>query len=214
MKRPPIPAMLIADARGLDFLNSVGTPVDQQIDWIDSGEGLLAWLEQASLVPRPVLDALRANAQPGELDAVAAQARNLREWFRGFVARHKGHPLTRTALDELEPLTRLLERDLTFAEIAVHDHGDGPHFVLEPKRRWHSPETLLLPIAQALARLICDEDFSHVKACEGPHCTLLFADHTRGHGRRWCSMALCGNRAKVAAHRRRLKLIQHSETAR
>jgi predicted RNA-binding Zn ribbon-like protein len=44
-----------------------------------------------------------------------------------------------------------------------------------------------------------------VKACEGPACTLLFADHTRGHARRWCSMALCGNRAKQAAHRHRLK---------
>jgi predicted RNA-binding Zn ribbon-like protein len=64
---------------------------------------------------------------------------------------------------------------------------------------------LLLPIAEAMARLICDEDFSYVKACEGPTCTLLFADHTRGRARRWCSMALCGNRAKQAAHRHRQK---------
>jgi len=48
-----------------------------------------------------------------------------------------------------------------------------------------------------------------VKACEGPVCTLLFADHTRGRARRWCSMALCGNRAKQAAHRHRLKAQQH-----
>jgi predicted RNA-binding Zn ribbon-like protein len=63
----------------------------------------------------------------------------------------------------------------------------------------------LLPVGEALARLVCDEDFSHVKACEGRACTLLFADHTRGHARRWCSMALCGNRAKQVAHRDRLK---------
>ena len=72
-------------------------------------------------------------------------------------------------------------------------------------RRWRSPEALLLPVGEALARLICTEDFSQVKACDGPACTLLFADHTRGHARRWCSMAICGNRAKQAAHRRRLK---------
>jgi predicted RNA-binding Zn ribbon-like protein len=72
-------------------------------------------------------------------------------------------------------------------------------------RRWHSPETLLLPIAEVMAQLVCTEDFSHVKACEGPTCTLLFADRTRGHARRWCSMALCGNRAKQAAHRHRVK---------
>jgi predicted RNA-binding Zn ribbon-like protein len=54
------------------------------------------------------------------------------------------------------------------------------------------------------------EDFSNVKACEGPACTLLFADHTRGHARPWCSMAICGNRAKQAAHRNRLKVHRHS----
>jgi predicted RNA-binding Zn ribbon-like protein len=208
MNPPSIPAMFIADALGLDFLNSIGTPAHLEIDWIDSGEGLLAWLEQASLVPRPVLDTFRADALPGELDALAAQARGLREWFRGFVRRHKGRPLTPKALAEIEPLRRLLERDDAFAEIVVHDHGDGPVFELQTQRRWRSPESLLLPIAETLARLICDEDFSHVKACEGPQCTLLFADHTRGHSRRWCSMAICGNRAKVAAHRQRQKDMQ------
>jgi predicted RNA-binding Zn ribbon-like protein len=78
-------------------------------------------------------------------------------------------------------------------------------FALAQVRRWTSPDALLLPIAEAMARLICDEDFSYVKACEGPTCTLLFADHTRGRARRWCSMALCGNRAKQAAHRHRQK---------
>ena len=72
-------------------------------------------------------------------------------------------------------------------------------------RRWRTPDSLLLPVGEALARLVCQEDFTHVKACEGPACTLLLVDHTRGHARRWCSMALCGNRAKQAAHRERLK---------
>ena len=35
------PAMFIADSAGLDFLNSVATPVDVPIDWIADGEGLL-----------------------------------------------------------------------------------------------------------------------------------------------------------------------------
>ena len=34
-------------------------------------------------------------------------------------------------------------------------------------RRWRSPESLLAPIAEALARFVCTEDFSNVKACEG-----------------------------------------------
>jgi predicted RNA-binding Zn ribbon-like protein len=189
----------------LDFLNSVATPVDREIDWIDSGEGLLAWVEQARLVPAEVLDELRAEAIPRELDSVAAQARKLREWFRTFVHAHRGRPLVAKDLEALEPLNRLLQRDEAFGQIARRDHGGAAGLQLLTMRRWRSPEALLLPIAEALAKFVCDEDFSKVKACEGRPCTLMFVDQTRGGRRRWCSMAICGNRAKQAAHRHRLK---------
>ena len=151
---------------------------------------------------------MRARALPGELDRVADQARSLREWFRDFVRQHKGRPLTAAALAELEPLNRLLERNESFCRIAPQQTGQGP-FELQTVRRWRNPDALLLPVGEALARLVCTEDFSNVKACEGAACTLLFADHTRGHARRWCSMAICGNRAKQAAHRNRIKARQH-----
>ena len=110
---------------------------------------------------------------------------------------------------ELEPLNRLLERDEGFGRIVARDHGSAGGLELRMMRRWRSPESLLLPIGEALAKFVCEEDFSNVKACEGPACTLMFADHTRGHARRWCSMAICGNRAKQAAHRHRLKAHKH-----
>ena len=200
--RPP--AIFLGDALGLDFLNSIATPVDTPVDWLADGSGLLRWLAQARLVPDAALGTIRAQALPGEMDKVAGQARDLREWFRGFVRNHMGRPLTGQAIDGLEPLNRLLERDERFSRI-VPQSG---RLTLQPSRRWRSPEALLLPIGEALARFVCEEDFSHVKACEGPACTLLFADHTRGHARRWCSMAICGNRAKQAAHRSRLKMQQ------
>ena len=205
-KRPP--AIFVADALGLDFLNSIATPVDAEIDWIDDGDGLLAWLEQAQLVPAETLETFRAQAVPGEFDNVAAQARSLREWFRGFVRQRKGRSLTSEVLSELQPLNRLLERDEGFGRVVARDHGHASGLEFQAMRRWRSPEALLLPVGEALARFVCEEDFSHVKACEGPACTLLFADHTRGHARRWCSMAICGNRAKQAAHRSRLKMPQ------
>jgi len=205
-KRPP--AIFVADALGLDFLNSIATPVDAEIDWIDDGDGLLAWLEQAQLVPAETLETFRAQAVPGEFDNVAVQARSLREWFRGFVRQRKGRPLTSEVLSELQPLNRLLERDEGFGRVVARDHGHASGLEFQTMRRWRSPEALLLPIGEALARFVCEEDFSHVKACEGLACTLLFADHTRGHARRWCSMAICGNRAKQAAHRSRLKMQQ------
>jgi predicted RNA-binding Zn ribbon-like protein len=205
-QRPP--AMFVGDALGLDFLNSIATPIDTPIDWIDDGEGLLNWLQQAQLVPALALESIRAQALPGELDKVADQARSLREWFRGFVRAHQGSPLAMDDLGTLEPLNRLLERDEAFSRIVLPTDGRAP-LALQPMRRWRSPEALLLPIGEALARFVCTEDLTYVKACEGPACTLLFADHTRGHARRWCSMAICGNRAKQAAHRHRLKSHQH-----
>jgi predicted RNA-binding Zn ribbon-like protein len=183
----------------------VATPIDTPVDWIEDGEGLLRWLEQAALVPRETLDALHAQALPGELDKVAGHARNLREWFRAFVRARKGKPLTTIALDELEPLNRLPERDEGFSRIVTRQVDGFKVLEFQSMRKWRSPEALLLPIGEALGRFVCTEDFSDVKACEGPACTLLFADHTRGRRRRWCSMAMCGNRAKQAAHRRRLR---------
>src|SRR5207248_4710033 len=96
--RPP--AMFLADALGLDFLNSVAIPVDTPVDWLDDGDGLIDWLAQAKLVPADELAALKARATPGELDKVADEARALREWFRAFVRKHAGRPLTAAALRE------------------------------------------------------------------------------------------------------------------
>lgn len=211
--RPP--PFFIADNVGLDFLNTLAVPVDTKVEWIASGEDLLVWLQHAGLVPRHVLEGLRKSALPGELDAVAGQARALRDWFKFFVYKHMGKPLESKAVRQLEPLNQLLARDEEFGQIVVRDrssHGEHVHgrdrarvsrLALRPQRRWRSPETLLLPIARSLADLVCAEDFTYLKACEGPTCTLLFIDRTRGTARRWCSMAVCGNRAKQAAYRKR-----------
>jgi predicted RNA-binding Zn ribbon-like protein len=198
--------MFLADALGLDFLNSVATPVDTEVEWITSGTDLLDWLEQSKLVPADVLKAVRDNAGPGELDAIATQARSLREWFRTFVIKHKGQTMSAAALRELEPLNKLLARDEGYGQIIAVEDETVSGLKMAELRRWRSPETLLLPIAKAMADLVCTEDFTYVKACEGPACTLMFLDKTRGHARRWCSMAICGNRAKQAAHRSRSRV--------
>jgi predicted RNA-binding Zn ribbon-like protein len=198
----PFPALFVADAPGLDFLNSIASPVGEVLDWIDDGDGLLDWLEQARLVPLTTLDALRKQSLADELDKVAAQARGLREWFRSLVRDRMGRALEPDGLRELAPLNSLLKRDDAFSQIVG---GIDGRLELRPMRRWRSAEDLLLPIGETLAKLVCEEDFSHVKACEGHNCTLLFVDHTRRRTRRWCSMAVCGNRAKQAAHRNRIR---------
>ena len=205
--RPP--ALFIADAPALDFLNSLATPLDAWVEWIGCGADLLAWLAQSQLVPEHVLVALQASALPGELDTVAARARALREWFRGFVQEHKGRPLRSSTSGQLEPLNTVLARDEEFGRIVArarsgaHEARSGLEWL--PQRRWRSPDTLLLPIARTLADLICKEDFTRVKACEGHGCVLFFMDRTNSGARRWCSMATCGNRAKQSALRERTR---------
>lgn len=203
---PRGPALFVADAAALDFLNSIATPVDEPVDWIDDGNGWLEWLKQSGWVEDEILQRLQALAMPGELETVAAQARSLREWFRGFVLKYKGKPLEASALTELEALNRLLERDEKYTQITLQD-GETPKLAWELKRRWRSPDSLLLPLGEVLAQFVSEEDFTNVKCCEGPSCTLMFVDHTRGRKRRWCSMAVCGNRAKAAAHRERQKKV-------
>ena len=145
-------------------------------------------------------------ALPGELDKVADQARSLREWFRGFVREHKGRPLT---AEELLPnwsrSTGCSSATRPSGGSSPATKGSQPSSNFRRCAAGARPNPCSLPIGEALAQLVCTEDFSDVKACEGPACTLMFADHTRGHARRWCSMAICGNRAKQAAHRHRLK---------
>ncbi|HVN02603.1 MAG TPA: ABATE domain-containing protein [Caulobacteraceae bacterium] len=201
----PRPApLLIADDVSLDFLNTIASPAGAPIEWLASGEDLLAWLTQTGLVPDDVVAAMRRATKPAELDGVAAQARDLREWFRSFVRAHKGAPLTPAALSQLAPLNQLLARDERY-DALTPDPAGGGGLALETRRRWREPTALLLPIAHAMAELIATADFTRVKACENPSCTLVFHDKSHRGGRRWCSMAVCGNRAKQAAHRHRMK---------
>src|SRR4029450_5586490 len=48
-------------------------------------------------------------------------------------------------------------------------------------------------------------DPGRVRRCAGPTCVLLFLDVSKSGRRRWCDMAVCGNRAKVAAHHARAR---------
>jgi predicted RNA-binding Zn ribbon-like protein len=202
--------MFIAGDASLDFLNSIGTPVDTVVEWLADGADLLDWLRRAELVPTGVVATIRANCLSGELDAVAAQARALREWFRAFILKHRGHSLGPDVLEELEPLNRILERDDAYGAIVARNadaRGQSIKSGVECRilRRWRTPDSLLLPIANAIATFLTSEDLSRVKSCERPPCTLFFLDRTRGQVRRWCSMTVCGNRAKQALYRSRLE---------
>jgi predicted RNA-binding Zn ribbon-like protein len=196
-------ALFIADALGLDLLNSVSsTSRGRVVDHLKDGPSLSSWLTQAGLDPGATLTERWRTTAPQELDRVAAEVRRLREWFRQFVRSHMGRCLSAADLAELVQLNAILEAQGKYHRIVAVDAARAP---LEMKTftLWSSPDSLLVAIAEAVAQVVCEVDFTRIRACDGPGCSLLFVDHSRGPGRRWCRMTVCGNRSKQASWRGR-----------
>lgn len=61
-------------------------------------------------------------------------------------------------------------------------------------------ETVLAGLARELTGLAAGGG-ERLRACDGPECGMLYLDISRGQRRRWCSMARCGNSAKVGRFR-------------
>jgi predicted RNA-binding Zn ribbon-like protein len=198
-----LPAFFVGEHLALDFLNTTATPHGERVEWLCDGKDLVDWLEQARLIEPSAASRIRESGS-GALDEVARQAREFRHWLREFVTARMGKTL-RATVAAVVPLNELLAGDRSFqrVETAKRDAEDGRHLLLRRVHRWESPVELLQPIAEAAADLICHQDFRLIRSCEGSACTLMFLDRTKAHTRRWCSMAVCGNRAKAAAHRAR-----------
>jgi predicted RNA-binding Zn ribbon-like protein len=201
---------LLGDHLALDFLNTVATPSGASLEWLTDGADLIDWLQRAGAIDESIAGHFCGQRQ--ELDAVAVRARELREWFRAFVTRHAGSVCAPSALRELLPLNRLLAEDEVYGQVAGGakrgTRGQGVSarcLQWIQHRRWNNPQRLLQPVAEAIGDLVCNADFRLIRACEGAGCTLVFYDRTKGHVRRWCSMSACGNRAKAAAHRARVR---------
>jgi predicted RNA-binding Zn ribbon-like protein len=208
LTRPP--AFLVGDHLALDFLNTLATPRQALTEWLGNGDDLVNWLERARAIERADAARIRESGSDA-LDKVAAQARHFRQWLRGFVTARMGKPLRATSA-AVAPLNELLAGNSSFqrVEAAGRDTGDRRRLLLRRVHRWENPEELLVPIAEAAADLVCNRDFRLIRSCEGSACVLLFLDRTKAHARRWCSMAVCGNRAKAAAHRARRVRIDES----
>jgi len=64
---------------------------------------------------------------------------------------------------------------------------------------------LMIPIVESAADALILGELQRVRRCADPRCSRVFYDGTKNAARRWCDMATCGNRAKAARHRARLK---------
>ncbi|MYW64755.1 hypothetical protein GTY65_11850 [Streptomyces sp. SID8379] len=68
---------------------------------------------------------------------------------------------------------------------------------------------LLAAVARDAVDLLTDPAVrGALRQCEGDNCPIVYLDTSRGRRRRWCSSEVCGNRERVARHRRRAALAR------
>ena len=182
---------------GLDLVNTLavdagGEPLELVSDW----DALLAWAEAAGLIDAALEQRCRAVPEQQGRSAVA--------WFRRL----------RTSLREV------LESDDDPAAVKAFDTA----LAVVPVRlcyrltqpRHMSPLEAAGPLDElrlALALAAVDAaqlDRSRVRRCGNHRCVLLYVDTTKNRSRRWCDMAVCGNRAKAHAHYQRLRIASTS----
>ncbi len=74
--------------------------------------------------------------------------------------------------------------------------------------RWKSKnpvQACLAEVARDAVMVIATIDRERLKMCDSSSCRMLFADNSPANRRRWCSMSICGNRAKIKVFRERKK---------
>jgi len=108
-------------------------------------------------------------------------------------------------------------REPTRAQVAAINRAmrDGLHYHalhLEPEGARFSMTPVGDDLAQAraaiagsLAHYLAEHDANRLRVCASETCESLFVDRSPAGRRRWCDMRVCGNRAKVAAHRARAR---------
>ncbi|MFI6375864.1 CGNR zinc finger domain-containing protein [Streptomyces sp. NPDC050546] len=164
---------------------------------LDSVAVLCAWITGSGLVPA---DTLLAHA-----DATwPAAFRELRDQI-GRLVRGWSAPRAR-AYDFALARVNDLATPAPPAPRAVRD-GDG-----ELIRRLDGPPdcaALLAAVARDAVDLLTDPVArAALRQCEGDNCPIVYLDTSRGRRRRWCSSEVCGNRERVARHRRRAALAR------
>jgi predicted RNA-binding Zn ribbon-like protein len=190
------------DHPALNFLNTRCRPRGTQLELLSSGEDLVGWMEVEGLLDASERSAVLEVFSAGQLNAVAQEAREVREWLRGEIASWVGSdsPVAVSAV-ALERLNGLLSLDRRCSQL--RPTLDGLGFELRDRRHWEAPRQVLAPVVAAVAELLVAGNRELVRTCAAPRCAIWFYDRTRSHRRRWCSMAVCGNREKVRSHRER-----------
>jgi len=193
LKASASPPKLIAGRLALDFANLM--PVAHDLSWTE----FVDFLVDSKVVSEERgmrLESLEGS-EPGAVDAVLLKILRLRECVRAIfsaVEARREFPKVWVA-----PINEILRITEGHDELLVREGGWRLEFI----GRESGLEWLLAAIARSAAELIVEGQNAPVKRCANAECRLFFYDDSRTRRRRWCSMAVCGNRHKVAAFLKR-----------
>jgi predicted RNA-binding Zn ribbon-like protein len=192
-KRPDF--LLLGAHPAIDFANTLVPPPGADLEFLQSWEDVIAWLQETELSSGQNLKVSEADASQA-LEAV----RNLRQaWKTTLDQIMAGHGIQPRFIRQLN---RILCLD-TFSEtLSVEGRS---RFHLHRSRSLLEGEGLVLAmLARSIAEFLVTAEFKYLRRCANTDsCVLVFYDATKNHRRQWCSNSMCGNRYKVAEFRRR-----------
>lgn len=181
----------------LDFINTEMIQHGRRVDLLTDVSAFLSWLERAHILDAEEVGAVRRQWGSRPEGRLLEETRLFRNSLRDMVERI----VTRRAVPQsaLEKINRLLRDRVGYRQVSRVRSDFESRFISETG----GPTRLLVPLAEAAGDLLCGAEFRLIKKCKNPACILYFYDTTKNHARSWCSMSICGNRMKVAAHYRR-----------
>lgn len=181
----------------LDFVNTQMLVKGEPTDVLESFNDLAFWLVQARLLSRSQADVVRTELSHGEMTSLLEQAKNFRTTLRDLAKRITA---SKSIADStINTINHFLSQRPGYPQLIRRKGGFEQcfHSATNPAR------DVLALLAEGASDLLCRTDFALIKKCGNPACILYFYDATKNHTRNWCSMQMCGNRMKVAAHYRR-----------
>ena len=193
-----IPFLFVGNQVCLDFINTQVVLNGRPVDLLATFSDLVTWLVQVHLLTEE--EAKKIERQWGkqvEEAQTLEQARAFRVTLREMVKRiAAGRPVPQAAI---EAINGMLRYRIGYPQLTRRRGKFDRGYQAESQEA----NQLLGLLAEAAMDLLGTCDFSLIKKCQNPLCVLFFYDTTKNHARHWCSMTLCGNRSKVAAHYRR-----------
>ncbi len=185
--------LFVGNNLALDFVNTCPVQDGERVELLPDFPALLRWFQAAQLLTPREVRSLRSRWRNSPKTRQAySGALEFREFLRSEILHWEaGKPIHQSAIDELN---RLLSEHPMVKRLKV-DRGQPAielHFDVK------EPSDLLAPLAHHAVTLFATADQARVRKCR--QCILHFHDISKKGTRQWCSMRLCGNRAKVAAY--------------